>query len=185
MRRLFPLSSATTILQSIYMPCRQTTAEMATAPEQGTIARSAAPLFPTRQSPNARHKRRTTPSGNKMRFPARHTCPPEEAIDAAMPALVITRSTELLEQTARACEASLSAPTPPLEREKHVAFLTKLGLIDVLPKGYVSLDASRPWMMYWTLCGLKMLGEDITPHRERCSLHGSPHPPSLRGLLAD
>lgn len=84
-----------------------------------------------------------------------------------MPTLVITHSTELLEKTARACEAALSQPTPALEREKHVVFLEEFGLKDLLPRGFVSLDASRPWMMYWVLCALKMLGQDITPHRQR------------------
>jgi protein farnesyltransferase subunit beta len=81
--------------------------------------------------------------------------------------LVITRSTEVLAQTARVCEYGLTHPTPPLESTKHVAFLTMLGLKDILPRGFVSLDASRPWMMYWVLCALKMLGDDITPHRKR------------------
>jgi protein farnesyltransferase subunit beta len=29
------------------------------------------------------------------------------------------------------------------------------------------LDASRPWMMYWVLCGLSLMGHDISPYRER------------------
>ena len=85
----------------------------------------------------------------------------------SMPTLVITRSTELLEQTARACEPFLAQPTPLLDKDRHVTFLTHLGLVTQLPRPFVALDASRPWMMYWTLCALKMLGEDITPHRQR------------------
>ena len=85
----------------------------------------------------------------------------------SMPTLVITRSTELLEQTARVCQHFLAQPTPPLDKDSHVTFLTRLGLMAQLPRPFVALDASRPWMMYWTLCALKILGEDITPHRQR------------------
>src|SRR5271155_981470 len=85
----------------------------------------------------------------------------------AMPTLVITRSTEALEQTARACHWQLSNPTPPLDKDKHILFVIRLGLMPKLPRAFVSLDASRPWMMYWVLCALRVLGEDITPHRPR------------------
>jgi protein farnesyltransferase subunit beta len=85
----------------------------------------------------------------------------------SMPTLVITRSTELLEQTAGVCQPFLAQPTPPLDKDRHVTFLTHLGLVPQLPRPFVALDASRPWMMYWTLCALKILGEDITPHRQR------------------
>src|SRR5271154_3032732 len=91
----------------------------------------------------------------------------------AMPTLVITRSTEALEQTARACHWQLSNPTPPLDKDKHIVFLTRLGLMPKLPRAFVSLDASRPWMMYWVLCALRVLGEDITPHRPRYTLQRS------------
>jgi protein farnesyltransferase subunit beta len=84
-----------------------------------------------------------------------------------MPTLVITHSTELLESTAKACHHPLAQPTPPLDKARHVSFLTQLGLMLQLPSGFVSLDASRPWMMYWVLCALKLLGEDIAPHRQR------------------
>ena len=84
-----------------------------------------------------------------------------------MPTLLITRSTELLEQTAAACHHFLAQPTPPLSRELHISFLTKLGLATQLPRAYTALDASRTWIMYWTLNALKNLGADITPHRER------------------
>lgn len=89
----------------------------------------------------------------------------------AMPTLVITRSTELLEQTAAACQHLLGQPTPPLNKHLHASYLTRLGLIKSLPRSFVALDASRTWMMYWVLCALKLLGEDITPHRDRLSNH--------------
>ena len=103
----------------------------------------------------------------KMRTSLSH--PHSLAADSAeaMPTLVITRSTEALEQTTHACHWALSNPTPPLDKDKHLVFLTRMGLMPKLPRAFVSLDASRPWMMYWVLCALKVLGEDITPHRPR------------------
>jgi len=92
---------------------------------------------------------------------------PSAFLSEEMPTLVITRSTELLEQTARVCEYALKQPRPPLNKASHVSFLTRLGLMPQLPRAFVGLDASRTWMMYWTLCSLKLLGEDITPHRQR------------------
>ncbi|CAM9224600.1 unnamed protein product [Phaeothamnion confervicola] len=44
-----------------------------------------------------------------------------------------------------------------LLRERHVAFLLR-GL-ESLGSGYVSLDASRPWITYWILHSLDLLGE--------------------------
>lgn len=44
---------------------------------------------------------------------------------------------------------------PRLMREKHVAYLLR-GLRSLSP-GYVSLDASRPWLCYWILHSLDLL----------------------------
>lgn len=53
---------------------------------------------------------------------------------------------------------------PRLDRENHIAFLhDSLG---EFPAGFVGLDASRPWMLYWALTGLSLLGEDVSPYRE-------------------
>jgi hypothetical protein len=54
---------------------------------------------------------------------------------------------------------------PRLDRLQHIDFL-KSGLED-LPASFVSLDASRPWMVYWGLVGLYLLGEDVTQYRTR------------------
>jgi protein farnesyltransferase subunit beta len=43
-----------------------------------------------------------------------------------------------------------------LLREKHVAYLTR-ALNRTLPGSYVSLDASRSWIIYWTLHSLDLL----------------------------
>ena len=52
-----------------------------------------------------------------------------------------------------------------LDREEHVEYLTSH--ISDYPAGYVGYDASRPWLMYWGLMGLYLLGKDITSYRNR------------------
>jgi len=46
-----------------------------------------------------------------------------------------------------------------LDRKRHVNFL-KRNLKEV-PRGYTTLDASRPWMLYWSLHGLGLLEEGL------------------------
>jgi protein farnesyltransferase subunit beta len=58
---------------------------------------------------------------------------------------------------------SNSLNVPKLEREKHVAFL-KAALLDAKFMGY---DASRPWVVYWSLCGLSLLGEEVAIYQEK------------------
>jgi protein farnesyltransferase subunit beta len=54
---------------------------------------------------------------------------------------------------------------PRLERDNHIAFL--YDSLTTFPPGFVGLDASRPWMLYWALTGLGLLGEEVTSYRER------------------
>jgi protein farnesyltransferase subunit beta len=54
---------------------------------------------------------------------------------------------------------------PALERDSHVAYL--YDSLEDYPAGFVAMDASRPWMVYWALAGLTLLGEDPTRFRER------------------
>ena len=56
---------------------------------------------------------------------------------------------------------------PSLKRQLHVDFL--LCSLEEKPNVYVGFDASRPWVVYWALSGLCLLGEDVTPYRERYS----------------
>jgi protein farnesyltransferase subunit beta len=46
-----------------------------------------------------------------------------------------------------------------LRRFDHLRFLHSN--LDKLPAPYVALDASRPWMFYWSLAGMAMLGENV------------------------
>ena len=45
-----------------------------------------------------------------------------------------------------------------LLRQKHLEYLRNN--IFTLPRGFVSLDSSRPWIMYWILHSLYLLGEE-------------------------
>lgn len=53
---------------------------------------------------------------------------------------------------------------PVLNRTKTIAFLRK-GLKS-LSEGYQSLDASRPWLLYWILHSLELLGERVSCQEE-------------------
>lgn len=54
---------------------------------------------------------------------------------------------------------------PRLERDGHIAYLHDS--LTELPAAYVAYDASRPWIVYWALTGLCLLGEDVSRYRER------------------
>lgn len=56
---------------------------------------------------------------------------------------------------------------PSLEKEEHVQFLQEN--LAEFPAPFVGIDASRPWMVYWALLGLYLLGEDVSPFRSRYS----------------
>ncbi|RAH85660.1 beta subunit of farnesyltransferase [Aspergillus japonicus CBS 114.51] len=54
---------------------------------------------------------------------------------------------------------------PALMRDEHVAYL--FDSLEDYPEGFVAMDASRPWLVYWALAALSLLGEDISRVRER------------------
>lgn len=53
---------------------------------------------------------------------------------------------------------------PHLDRERHVKFLQKQ--LGRLPGAFMSADPSRPWLFYWCLAGMSLLGEDVGAYRE-------------------
>jgi protein farnesyltransferase subunit beta len=55
---------------------------------------------------------------------------------------------------------------PHLLKHKHVAYLKTV--IGPYPAPYQVLDASRPWLLYWALNGLRTLGYDVSEYRQRC-----------------
>lgn len=57
-------------------------------------------------------------------------------------------------------------PLPGLERAAHARFLSD-PLEYGLPSSFTGLDASRPWLLYWCINALALLGEDVGVYRER------------------
>lgn len=54
-----------------------------------------------------------------------------------------------------------------LDREKHLEYLRK-GFLNGFPSAYISLDSSRPWLLYWSLHSLDLLGYELSQsERER------------------
>lgn len=54
---------------------------------------------------------------------------------------------------------------PRLMRDQHVKFLRKQ--LGKLPPMHKIIDPARPWMFYWCLSGLTLLGEDVAEYRSR------------------
>ncbi|QKX55641.1 uncharacterized protein TRUGW13939_02738 [Talaromyces rugulosus] len=52
-----------------------------------------------------------------------------------------------------------------LLRDYHIDYL--YDSLEDYPETFVSLDSSRPWMSYWALASLTLLGEDVSKYRER------------------
>ena len=52
---------------------------------------------------------------------------------------------------------------PRLNHEDHVEFLSD----NIQNARYTAYDALRPWIIYWSLTGLSVLGEDLTQWRDR------------------
>lgn len=80
---------------------------------------------------------------------------------------LVTPSSLDQDATASSCVRFLSYPEDPfpvLDRTAHIAFLESgldSGKTGKLPEYMVALDASRPWIIYWCLCGLASLGIDV------------------------
>jgi protein farnesyltransferase subunit beta len=55
----------------------------------------------------------------------------------------------------------MSSFSPPvLQKGQHLTFLTNI-LKKPLPAGFVALDASRPWLLYWTLHSLALFDGEL------------------------
>ncbi|KAG6210179.1 hypothetical protein E4U50_002744 [Claviceps purpurea] len=85
-----------------------------------------------------------------------------------------TDSSQLQDETVEECAPFLTGyghdqcnihGIPPLRRPQHVKFLQKQ--LGKLPKMFKSADSSRPWIFYWCLNGLSLLGEDVSAYRSR------------------
>ncbi|KAJ5216290.1 uncharacterized protein N7498_002697 [Penicillium cinerascens] len=90
---------------------------------------------------------------------------------------LVTESVDLQDATIEKClpflkglHSSQKGPfnvcgVPALQRDDHVGYL--YDSLEDYPAGFVAMDASRPWMVYWALTGLSLLGEDVTSVRQR------------------
>eukprot|EP00873_Tetraselmis_striata_P007213 jgi/Tetstr1/427477/TSEL_017605.t1 len=88
------------------------------------------------------------------------------------------RYVQLREQLA--CEQAGESRQHPLAlaRDKHAAYLR--GALGRLPRGFVSLDASRPWICYWALHGLALLEAPLSSGEGG----GGPAEPDIVAFLA-
>lgn len=58
-----------------------------------------------------------------------------------------------------------AAEAAALQRDSHVRFLRKA--LGGYPAAYAAMDASRPWLIYWSSMGLHLLGEDLAADADR------------------
>lgn len=57
-------------------------------------------------------------------------------------------------------------PLPVLRRQAHIDFLQKI-IANPLPSMYKVLDASHPWMIYWCINALSLLGAPVSKDTKR------------------
>ena len=99
-----------------------------------------------------------------QRRSARFFCENCQSIPASIYSTTVKEQTKTEDSVARIFNLFMSAPapkTPPLSRDLTIEFL-KRGLFRHLPSSYGSLDASRPWICYWILHSLDILGYQCT-----------------------
>ncbi|PHH65998.1 hypothetical protein CDD81_946 [Ophiocordyceps australis] len=87
-----------------------------------------------------------------------------------------TESSKVQEQTVDAClpllagrqegQGAVNAQgVPHLFRDRHIKFLHKH--LGPLPPQFMSADPSKPWILYWCLNALSLLGQDVAVYRSR------------------
>jgi protein farnesyltransferase subunit beta len=91
----------------------------------------------------------------------------------------VTKTTEAQDRTLNECLPLLNGildprrypfdfnefGVPELMLEDHIDFLHEN--LSEFPAPFVGLDASRPWLVYWGLLSLHLLGEDVSPFNGR------------------
>lgn len=92
--------------------------------------------------------------------------------------LLVTVTSKSQDSTVEKCLPLLAAEeegpnynvhgVPRLRRDKHIAFLKRS--MGQLPAPFVAADASRPWVMYWALNGLSLLGSDVSIYQGNLAL---------------
>jgi protein farnesyltransferase subunit beta len=81
-----------------------------------------------------------------------------------------TETSTAQEHTVNAClpylaKADEDGRLPDLRREEHVDFLRYS--LEEMPSNFVGYDAARPWVVYWALTGLSLLGADVSEYQHR------------------
>ncbi|KAI5301111.1 CAAX farnesyltransferase (FTase) subunit beta, partial [Ascosphaera pollenicola] len=120
-------------------------------------------------------------SQSSFLIPAFYTTPQAHLLPSSSDP--VTKTSLDQDATVAACLAHLRAEDQPkrqynrygvhkLLRYRHVEML--YDMLEDFPKSFVTLDASRPWMIYWAMNSLAMLGEDLTHLRRRCIATLSP-----------
>ena len=70
------------------------------------------------------------------------------------------------DETTRTCRKYLTRPDVLVfDKPNHIQYLYRG--INGLSRGYTSLDASQPWLLYWIFNSLDLLGEDISPYTDK------------------
>ncbi|CCJ29712.1 unnamed protein product [Pneumocystis jirovecii] len=85
-----------------------------------------------------------------------------------LPDIVETETAAVQLETERICMRHLSdnIHEPQLNLTSHITYLLNV-LTKPLPKPYIALDASQPWIIYWTLCAYSLLGQSVDMYKER------------------
>jgi protein farnesyltransferase subunit beta len=104
--------------------------------------------------------------------------PPTPALFSSYPPIkdeLETDTSEAQDETVETCLPFLvgnplnhelnSYGIPKLQRSLHIAFLRNM--LGKYPGKFMAMDASRPWIFYWAIAGLAMLGVDVSEYRER------------------
>lgn len=61
--------------------------------------------------------------------------------------------------------AALEVKSIRLEKSRHIQWL--VSLLNPLPAPYTSLDASRPWLLYWVTHSLALMNAQLDPTLKR------------------
>lgn len=130
-----------------------------------------------RHLPVSSHPRASSKPGEMAEAQARAGIPALFTEPPAVQDPLVTETTKLQNETVEKClpflkgvHGSQKDPfsrhgLPALQRDDHRAYL--YDSLEDYPATFAGLDASRPWMVYWALAALSLLGEDVSNFRDR------------------
>ena len=140
-------------------------------------AQSSSPVLPAASRSQSNPVSRSSTSATTMAATPRPGVPALFSEPPVISDPITTETMELQKETLDKClpylkgiQKSQRGPfnrhgVPALQRDDHAGYL--YDSLEEYPEGFVALDASRPWMSYWALAGLSLLGEDVTKFRQR------------------